>query len=70
LFEGNTKNSSKINSAINQLESNILALRQGGNIIAGIDLKPLPGEFLDDWNKIYQKWGSLKKIISNNRSLT
>ncbi len=66
LFEGNTKNSSKINSAINQLESNILALRQGGNIIARIDLKPLPGEFLDDWNKIYQKWGSLKTILANN----
>ena len=57
---------SKINSAINQLESNILALRQGGNIIAGIDLKPLPREFLNDWNKIYQKWISLKTIIANN----
>ena len=66
LFEDNTKNSSKINSAINQLESNILALRQGGNSIAGIDLKPLPREFLDDWNKIYQKWVSLKTIIANN----
>jgi hypothetical protein len=66
LFEDSTKDVSKINSAINQLESNILALRQGGNIIAGIDLKPLPREFLDDWNKIYQKWGSLKTILANN----
>ena len=33
FIEGNTKNSSKINSAINQLESNILALRQGGGKI-------------------------------------
>ena len=64
-FEDNPKNSSKINSAINQLESNILTLRQGGNI-AGIDLKPLPTEFLDDLNKIYQKWISLKTIIANN----
>ena len=68
FIEGNTKNSSKINSAINQLESNILALRQGGgNIIAGIeDLKPLPREFLNDWKKIYQKWISLKNSIANN----
>jgi hypothetical protein len=36
------------------MESNILTLRQGGNIV-GIDLKPLPREFLDSWNKIYQK---------------
>ncbi len=66
FIEVNVKNSSKINSAINQLESNILALRQGGNIIAGIDLKPLPREFLDDWNKIYHKWISLKTIIAKN----
>ena len=65
LFEDNTQSSSKINSAINQLESNVLALKQGGNI-AGIDLKPLPTEFSDDWNKIYLKWISLKTIIANN----
>src|SRR5215217_3466409 len=65
LLENNTKNSSKINSVINQLESNILALRQGGSI-AEIDLKPLPREFLDDWNRIYDKWILLKTIIANN----
>ena len=65
LLEDNTKNISKINSAINQLESNVLALKQGGNII-GIDLKSLPTEFSDDWNKIYHKWISLKTIIANN----
>ena len=31
-----------------------------------IDLKPLPSEFFDDWNIIYQKWISLKTIIANN----
>jgi signal transduction histidine kinase len=65
LLEDNTKNISKINSAINQLESNVLALKQGGNIL-GIDLKSLPTEFLNDWNKIYHKWISLKTIIANN----
>ena len=66
VAKDNTKNSSKINSAINQLESNILALRQGGNNIAGIDLKPLPREFIDDWNIISEKWLRLKTIIVNN----
>ena len=65
LLKDNTKNISKINSAINQLESNVLALKQGGNIV-GIDLKSLPTEFSDDWNKIYHKWISLKTIIANN----
>ena len=31
-----------------------------------IDLKPLPKEFLEDWNIIYQKWISLKTSIANN----
>lgn len=75
--EANTKSSSEIKSAINQLESNIQALRQGGKMIAGVEveLKPLPKEFLEDWNIIYQKLISLKtnltnKIIdSNNRKI-
>ena len=68
FIEGNTKAkaSSTVNSAMNQLESNIFTLRQGGNIVTGIDLKPLPREFLDDWNKIYQKWISIKTNIANN----
>ena len=56
---------SKINSAIDQLESNILALRQGGKV-SDIELKPLPSEFFDDWNIIYQKWVSLKTTLTNN----
>ena len=43
LVEDSTKDVSKINSAINQLESNVLALKQGGNIV-GINLKSLPPE--------------------------
>ena len=65
--EANTKSSTEIKSAINQLESNIQALWQGGKMVTGvIDLKPLPREFLNDWNKIYQNWLSLKTNIANN----
>ena len=35
-------------------------------MIAGvIDLKPLPKEFLEDWNIIYQKWILLKTNLTN-----
>ena len=47
------------------MESNIFTLREGGKT-ASIDLKPLPVEFLNDWNNVYQKWISLKTIIVNN----
>jgi signal transduction histidine kinase len=56
---------SKINSAIDQLASNIMALRQGGKV-SDIQLKPLPPEFFNDWNMIYQKWSSLKTTLTNN----
>ncbi|HEX7142817.1 MAG TPA: ATP-binding protein [Nitrososphaeraceae archaeon] len=65
LIEDSNKDVSKINSAINQLEFNILVLKEGGKA-ASIDLMPLQGEFLNDWNKVYQKWISLKTIIANN----
>jgi signal transduction histidine kinase len=55
---------SEINSAMNQLESNILTLKQGG-MISGVDLRPLPSIFLKDWNAVYQQWVSLNGILTN-----
>ncbi|HZB16343.1 MAG TPA: HAMP domain-containing sensor histidine kinase [Nitrososphaeraceae archaeon] len=66
FFEGSSSNDvSKINSAMDQLETNILALKEGGKI-SDVDLKPLPSEFLDNWNTIYQKWVLLKTTITKN----
>jgi signal transduction histidine kinase len=66
FFEGSSDNDlSKINSAIDQLETNILALREGGKV-SDVDLKPLPSVFLENWNTIYQKWVSLKTTITKN----
>ena len=62
--EGNSNDLSKIRSAMNQLESNILTLKQGG-MISDIDLRPLPSKFVEDWNTIYQEWVSLKTILTN-----
>ncbi|MGA6991263.1 MAG: hypothetical protein WBX81_12645, partial [Nitrososphaeraceae archaeon] len=50
---------------MNQLESNILTLKQGG-MISDIDFRPLPSKFLEDWNSIYQEWVSLKAILTNS----
>src|SRR6187200_1234887 len=63
-FMDNNSDYSKINNAIDQVESNILVLKQGGTI-SDIDLKPLPSEFSKDWDNIYQKWVLLKTILAN-----
>jgi signal transduction histidine kinase len=65
LLENNTIDVSKINSAINQLESNIFVLKEGGKA-GSIELMPLQIEFFNDWNNVYQKWISLKTLIANN----
>ena len=62
---GNNNDLSKIISAMNQLESNILTLKQGG-MISDIDLRPLPSKFLEDWNTIYQEWVSLKTMLTDS----
>jgi signal transduction histidine kinase len=61
---GNSNNLPKIRTAMDQLESNILTLKQGG-MISDIDLRPLPSRFLENWNTIYQGWVSLKAILTN-----
>ena len=65
LRGSNNSNLSLIQSAIKQLESNILLIKQGGNL-SDIDLRPLPSEFLNDWNRVYQKSLSLKSILTTN----
>ena len=61
---GNSSDISNINSDIKELETNILTLKQGGKI-SDIELKPLPDEFSNDWDNIYQKWILLKTTLTN-----
>ena len=56
-----TSDVSKIKTAMNDLESNIMAIKNGR-----IDLKPLPAEFSKNWDEIYQKWILLKTILTDN----
>ena len=55
---------SKLNDAINKLGTNILILREGGRL-AGIELKPLPSNFLDSWKIINNDWGRFKTFITD-----
>ena len=64
ILEGSS-NASKVNSAIHQLDSNILTSRQNGKI-SNIQLSSGSQDFLEDWNLISQKWISLKSILINN----
>jgi len=65
FFLGNSSDISNINSGIKELETNILTLKQGGKI-SDIELKPLPDQFSNDWDNIYQKWDGLKTTLTNN----
>jgi nitrate/nitrite-specific signal transduction histidine kinase len=55
---------SQLKVAINSLESNIIALKQGG-MISGIDLKPLPSNFLDLWNTVDGNWNVFRTYVDN-----
>jgi nitrate/nitrite-specific signal transduction histidine kinase len=55
----------QLNAAMNSLQSNIVALKQGG-VIYGIQLQPLPATFYDMWNTVNTKWTAFKASIFNN----
>ena len=55
----------QLKAAMNNLESNIITLKQGG-MISGIDLKPLPSAFLDTWRTIVQNWNAYKTSVIQN----
>jgi len=61
---GLSSDTSQLKVAMNSLESNIIALKQGG-MISGIDLKPLPSSLLDLWNTADGKWNVFKTYVTN-----
>ena len=61
---GLSSDTSQLKVAMNSLESNIIALKQGG-MISGIDLKPLPSNLLDLWNTADGKWNVFKTYVTN-----
>ncbi|MFL6344105.1 MAG: hypothetical protein ACJ71A_01500, partial [Nitrososphaeraceae archaeon] len=57
----------QLKNAMNNLEANIMTLKQGGKI-SGVDLKPLPSNLLDLWNSVDGRWNSYKTLT--NKVLT
>ena len=62
---------SRLRAAMDNLESNISVLKQGGKI-SGVELEPLSSEFSSLWDIINKQWQSYKmfineKIISLNQ---
>ena len=57
-----TSNAAKLNHAINNLNTNLLVLRDGGKT-SNIELKPLSSKFLDSWRIINNNWDRFKIFI-------
>ena len=58
-------NISQLNIALNNLQSNIMTLKQGG-VISGVQLQPLPVALYNSWNIINTKWTAFRTLIYNN----
>ena len=52
----------KLNDAINNLNTNLLVLRDGGKI-SNIELKPLSSKYLDSWKIINNNWNRFTMFI-------
>jgi len=55
---------SQLKSAEQQLESNIMVLKDGGKI-SGVDIQALPPSFLDSWNIVNTNWKYFKTILAD-----
>jgi len=62
FLEGSS-DSSQLTAAMNSLQSNILALKQGGTV-SGVELKPIASTFLDLWNTVNAKWSIYRTFLT------
>jgi signal transduction histidine kinase len=61
-YQSGSSNLGDLSKAIDTLESNIRALKDGG-LYLGLELRPLPPQFLNFWKVINQNWDDYKKSI-------
>ena len=59
-----TSNAAKLNHAINNLNANLLVLRDGGKT-SNIELKPLSSKFLDSWKIINNDWNRFRNFVTS-----
>jgi hypothetical protein len=60
-----SSNTSQVAAAINNLQYNIMTLKQGG-IISGMDLRPLQSDLLEMWKPIEQNWNIYKASLGKS----
>jgi signal transduction histidine kinase len=61
-YRSGYSNLSELHNAIDILESNIQALKEGGSYL-GLELRPLPPQFQSYWEEINQSWQNYKMAI-------
>jgi nitrate/nitrite-specific signal transduction histidine kinase len=61
-YQSGSTNLGDLSKAIDTLESNIRSLKDGGSYL-GLELRPLPPQFLNYWDMINQHWDDYKKSI-------
>ncbi len=59
-------NVSAVNAAMDNLQSNLLLLKQGGHGSVSVELAPLPSKYLNLWDTINNRWQEYKGFIINN----
>lgn len=59
-------NVSAVNAAMDNLQSNLLILKEGGHASVPIELAPLPSKYLHLWDSINNRWQAYKEFITNN----
>jgi hypothetical protein len=59
-------NASAVNAAMDNLQSNLLILKEGGHASIPVELAPLPSKYLNTWDSINNRWQAYKGFITNN----
>ncbi|HEX5186309.1 MAG TPA: ATP-binding protein, partial [Nitrososphaeraceae archaeon] len=54
----------QIKAAEQQLDSNIIVLKEGGKI-SGLDIQSLSPNFLDSWNTVNKNWQDFKTVLTD-----
>jgi hypothetical protein len=62
-YLGGTSYATELKAAMNDLQSNIITLKEGG-MISGIYLKPLPSDFFNLWNVVNENWNLYKTSVN------
>jgi len=58
-------NVSAVNAAMDNLQSNLLILKEGGHASVPVELAPLPSKYLHLWDTINNRWQAYKEFITN-----